>query len=330
MGETTNISKMAEKISDELFRIFHWEQQGVTNHNWECVLPEKHNRKQHPSDVVFSYNAPYSNERILINFDLKSYKKDTIENKKNIIDSINNLSDSVECAKNSTEWLEIYNIEDEKTPIIYGSLFVFNYDKKYKKNLYAVIETSDKINIEKGVKLYIFSPSKILDLYSVSQDILKLTGRNQKLNNKDYSFYYPDLEKRKNVIPSEDICPATIESFFGPWLILDYFKPNTLEGDNTRGITEGYIIYYFDKGNTVEEFVYLIDYLFKFQLLKDNIQIDIRGINSHEMASANWNNAKSTYGSRYRNKELIAARLGNTIFSAIDLSVPQFCEIELG
>jgi hypothetical protein len=330
MGETTNISKMAERISDELFRIFHWESIGIPNHNWQCVNQELHKRTTHPTDVVFYYNAPYSNEKILINFDLKSYKKTTIENKDKIVNAINNLSDSVECAKNSGDWLQVYNNEDEKTPTIYGSLFVFNYDKQYKKNLYAVLETYDKINIAKGVKIFIFSPLKILDLYSVSDDILKLTGKNQKLNNKDYSFYYPDLEKRKNVIPSEDICPATIESFFGPWLILDYFQPNKLEGENTRGITEGYIIYYFDKGNTVEEFVYLIDYLFKFQLLKDNIQIDIRGINSHERASNNWKTAKNTYGSRYRSKELIAARLGNTSFSAINLSIPQFSEIELG
>ncbi|MDC7242564.1 MAG: hypothetical protein PQJ44_00945, partial [Sphaerochaetaceae bacterium] len=82
MGETSNTADLAEIISQRIFSKFYWERLGQKNINWECVKPG-HDRKTHPSDAVFHYESPYEKERIYINFDLKSYKNTSIENKTN-------------------------------------------------------------------------------------------------------------------------------------------------------------------------------------------------------------------------------------------------------
>src|ERR1700679_3940651 len=77
MAETTNIAKMADKLSNELFGEFYWERVGPMNNNWECVDP-RHKARTHPSDVVFYYDNPYALSRTYITCDLKSYAKASI------------------------------------------------------------------------------------------------------------------------------------------------------------------------------------------------------------------------------------------------------------
>lgn len=73
MGETANIARMAEKLSDDLFSEFFWEKTGPMNENWGCEDKEKHKVETHPSDVVFYYDEPYSHTRTYVNCDLKSW-----------------------------------------------------------------------------------------------------------------------------------------------------------------------------------------------------------------------------------------------------------------
>lgn len=331
MGETENTSKLADRISEEIFKTFYWDRIGAKNTNWECVQQEKHHRKTHPSDIVFYYLSPYKNERIYINFDLKSYKDTTIKIKKNMVNAINNLSDSIECANNSEDWINRFTIKDHFTTKVYGSLFVHNNNREYKEDFYSMVKTYDEIKIANGVKLFIFSPEKINNLYSVSQDIQKLTINkpNNILYNKKYSFYYPDLENRKKIILSNTV-PATIESFFEPWLILEYYQPDEKTDYTEIPVIEGYIIYYFEKGDTIEEFEYLIDYLSTYQLVLNKSQINIRGVNTVNLASSNWELAKKTYGAKYDNINSFLKKFDNTSFKTIDTTISKLTDIEIG
>jgi hypothetical protein len=79
MAETTNIAKMAEILSQDLFGDFLWQHTGPTNTNWPCEEQELHKAKTHPSDVVFYYDNPYRLSRTYVNCDLKSYARGSIK-----------------------------------------------------------------------------------------------------------------------------------------------------------------------------------------------------------------------------------------------------------
>lgn len=78
MAETANIAAMAERLSNELFSEFFWKRTGPMNANWACQKQQRHEKKTHPSDVVFYYDDPYSRHRVYVNCDLKSYAKSSI------------------------------------------------------------------------------------------------------------------------------------------------------------------------------------------------------------------------------------------------------------
>lgn len=63
MAETADIAAMAERLSGELFAEFFWKRTGPMNENWACERPEHHKVKTHPSDVVFYYDEPYTQQR---------------------------------------------------------------------------------------------------------------------------------------------------------------------------------------------------------------------------------------------------------------------------
>jgi len=152
MPETTNIAKMAEKLSIELFDVFFWKQVGPHNHSWSCEERELHSSKTHPSDVVFYYDEPYSPERAYINCDLKSYGTGSI-NTNSVKSAIESLARALTCAEKSEEWRTNY-IHNHVSAKIYGLLFVYNhdgeYDKDFNKHLDAI--QHEKLNIPKKIK----------------------------------------------------------------------------------------------------------------------------------------------------------------------------------
>ncbi|MCY0853228.1 hypothetical protein [Cupriavidus sp. D39] len=100
MAETTNIAKMAEKLSKELFAEFLWQKMGPTNINWPCEDQSSHKAITHPSDVVFYYEEPYTQARTYVNCDLKSYAKGSIT-ASSIRSAIESLARALSCAEKS-------------------------------------------------------------------------------------------------------------------------------------------------------------------------------------------------------------------------------------
>jgi len=327
MAETEAIAKMAEKISDEIFSVFRWKKVGPVNNNWSCVQNEKHNKKKtHPSDVVFRYEDPYSKKFIYVNFDLKSYAKNSI-NSTTIKTALESLAMASECTQISSDWQKLYTSDSMPYEIV-SSLFVYNHDNSFDKNFenYLIEATKNGVKMSEGNKIFTFSPSKIQYLLTVVNDINSLKGKRLlPIEDKDYTFYYPSLNNKAPRNPMSS--SASIEMIFSPWQIIKY---RSKENTNEFSI----LIYYSRKGETQEEFQYLIDYLLHYQLVTDSTDISIRIVNSDKYSISNFQKAVDEFTNKYISGESkedeIVTKLNQIKCDTVNNTITTFSEVEIG
>ncbi|UID78712.1 hypothetical protein J3U96_19475 [Stenotrophomonas maltophilia] len=272
MSETINIAEVASRISKEIFRVFRWHTHPRKDDNFPCT-DKSHksggrgkSKDQHPTDVVFSYQDPYSAKRVHLLCDLKSYKGESITSA-SIRKALQSLAMSVECAAYSDVWKERFAVAADEDHAVHGLLFVHNHDGLYKKKFKEEVGKVKVrgLEIRDGVLLHYLGPDDIDRLFNIASDITNLIGRGE--ISKSYSFYYPDLIMSRRVGDVWDQ-QATFEVLAGPFVILKYPPDSGNQG--------GHIIYYNRSGKTREEFEYLIDCLSRFQLLDLGGEISIR------------------------------------------------------
>ncbi|MDC7708298.1 hypothetical protein [Vogesella indigofera] len=322
MAETINIAKMAEKISKGIFNEFFWGRMEHTNINWPCEKTEKHEVKTHPSDVVFWYDEPYSQSRAYINCDLKSYAKNSI-NAVNIREAIESLAKTINCAEVSQDFNDKY-IHPDVSPNIQGMLFVYNHDNGYDKDFSKILDKvkCEDLDLPKGSKIIVFGPEDILWLNNVHHEIIHLRGGAGILPERDYcKFFYPPLIGRKNIQP-EHAKAATLEMLTAPWIILSYTNPNNVNN-------KGYIVFMRKQGHTVDEFLYLIEYLVHHHVIRSEVKVTIRILEPHLNASANFSKAKDQYITDYEGGEEFKKILDSIDFGKIEHVRTNFCEMEL-
>ncbi len=113
MAENGPIEELAKIVSSKIFERFKWKISGPCDQDFFCIdeenhkPPEKKQAHTHPVDVVFSYKDPYLNKTILLNTDLKSYAKGSI-NTDMIEAALSSLSNTIACARYSQDWREKY------------------------------------------------------------------------------------------------------------------------------------------------------------------------------------------------------------------------------
>lgn len=329
MAETDHIAEMAEKLSNELFGEMFWRKVGPTNQNWECEEKEKHALQTHPSDVVFCYDEPYSDVRTYINCDLKSYAKGSITASA-VRGAVESLSKQIACAEKSEQWRDLY-IDSHVTPQVCGLLFVYNHDGEYDKDFKKILDTVklEKLDIPKGSKLIVLGPEDIFWLDNVRYEIQRMRGTANsadKLPDAQHcKFYYPQLVRRAN-IQQEKAKAATLEMLTSPWITLEY------ENQKVKG-RSGIIVFYRRRGETPDEFVYLIDYLRHYQLLKDSIDVSIKILDTSPTAPASFQKAVAKYieemgeGDKDSNLSELVKRIR---YSKMNQVVSSFSTIELG
>lgn len=324
MAETTNIAKMAEKVSKEIFSEFFWENVGPIDTNWDCVQEDRHNKKTHPSDIVFRYEDPYAQKYININFDLKSYAKGTI-NVTSVRAALESLAMASECTQLSEEWQNRYQSKNMNTEII-SSLFIYNHDNSFDKDFDQLLfdATKRELKMSEGNKIFVFSPQRIQYLITIVNDIKVLRGDEILPNKNDYTFYYPTLDKKPTRNPWKS--SATIELLFSTWQIIKY-KINPI---NKESNDFGIMIFYSKKGDSQEEFQYLIDYLFHYQLVSLSSKIMIRVANADKYASSNFSSAIDEYKNSFNIDDEIVRKLDDIKFESITSIVKDFSEIEIG
>ncbi|HAS8310046.1 TPA: hypothetical protein I7725_05085 [Vibrio vulnificus] len=285
MAETSNIAKMAEKISEDIFKWFKWEHVPIKDLNFTCHKGKEHSssskdKKTHPVDTIFKYKDPYKGREVIFNTDLKSYKKGSITSSA-LRDAIWSLARTIDCADGSEEWRKRYALSS-KNYEIRGLLFVYNHDGEYQNNFLDLFKPkignegklSGGINIgnvplREGQQLHVIEPLLIQYMRTIISDMDKL-HREGSFPETSYSFYYPDLLLHKLKGDTQNH-PATIELISGPYMIIKHDDiVKWCERTNAPVVRygKGYVIYYNQTGDTYLEFIYLFDMLSNLQILR--------------------------------------------------------------
>lgn len=297
-GETSAIQHVANKITQDIFRVFKWQRAESQDMNWKCEL-QGHDKKTHPSDVVFHYIDPYEEEVVYLNTDLKSYASGSIG--KGIVEgAISSLALATECANISSQWRNRY-IKDESLGFnVRGLLFLYNHDHLYDKDFYESVMKkvdSEAIKCSPNVKLHILDPYKISDIINIAFDIKNLMGSGGLPQPNQFQYYYPDLALTRIKHPVNEKTAATVEILSSPYVIIKH-NPYIWDEEEHDG---GFVIYYNQPGNSIDEFVYFFDMLSNYQILTDAKKISIRHchINPHEEAVHHFKKAKQKYSSHW-------------------------------
>lgn len=320
MAETISIAKMADKLSLELFNDFHWERVGEANANWECV-DERHSEKTHPSDVVFYYDNPYSLSRTYVTCDLKSYAVASIQ-RATIATAATRLARSLACAEKSSDWQGRY-LHQNVTPEICALLFIYNHDGDYDSNFQHLVSAIDyqKLEIPPGSKMFVLGPKDIFWLNNVRYDIVYMRGNGELPPKNKCAFHYPQLALRKNVQPQKAKA-ATLEMLTGPWIIMEY---QPLQGPMRRG----FLIYYRPRGEHIEEFLYLLDYLLHYQVLDEDTEVHIKTIDPDPGSHSRFSRAIDQYVHEHAAGEELKTILNRITFSEISNLRLKFSEQQI-
>lgn len=288
MGETVNIGRMAEIVSDELFSEFGWGSVGVPNESWDCVIPN-HGKKDHPTDVTFCYEDPYAPKNIHLIADLKSYAANSIK-PFSLRETIESLALSVECAKTNKNWKNLY-LQPGADFEVQGLLFIYNHDQNYDKNfsaeLHAVFE--ETLKIPRGVRLSVLGPEDIWYLNDIKTDIAVLARKGTlPLDKKDLSFYYHSDSRRRFASKTHNAV-ASIDYLKGRYQILSFIRKK--DGNSVRGL----IVYYRGAGSDEREFTLLLDMMRDFGLLDPHDEIHLRLPRADRLAAVNFEKARKQY-----------------------------------
>jgi len=285
MSETSNIAKMAELLSSELFSEFLWKRSGPVDQNWTCVV-ESHDKSTHPSDVVFYYDEPYEPVRTYVNCDLKSYSADTISTAQ-IYGAVKSLALSLGCAEQSEEWRKKY-LHDSVSASIVGLLFVYNHDGTYDRSFREMFRSVkfDDIPVPRGSRLFVIGPDEVQWLDNVHYEINHLRGKKVIPDLEHCRFFYPQLVQKKN-LRIETARAATLEMLSGPWISLLCEDPQKRE--------KTLLVFYRGRGSVAQEFLYLIDHLMHFQQIAPGINVLIRTLDADSTAAANFERAVEEY-----------------------------------
>ena len=334
MAETANISQVANKIANDIFKVFFWEMHSQQDTNFDCVLDDHktesgdRSKTSHPGDVVFYYFDPYLNKRIYLHTDLKSYKKSTLQATK-IRESLKSLAKTVECAAISESWRKKFLPSDQEIYEVRGLLFVANHDGKAPEKFSPLLGGIAKNNIPvaKGQILHILGPTEVTSLYSIATDI-KLSIADKKLSPL-YRFFYPDLTLWKRHTTDDQRIGATIEMLLSPYFIL---KHPSIEENGSTILRPGSVVYYSREGGTVDEFVYLLDSLSRYQLV--NSREDIRVVAYKRERSSeiknNFEKAKHRYCNMWHFEGDRAEEIHSITIDAISQIAPNYSPDEIG
>lgn len=322
MAETELIAKMADVVAKEMVSVFGWQRSGPLNQNWECV-ENGHDKKTHPSDVVFGYDEPYTDQRIFVNTDLKSYAKGTIT-KEAVSGALRSLARSVECANRSKGWQDLYVGETAHWEAV-GLLFIYNHDGEYDGDFERICDSIDEksIEISYGRRVFLIGPKRVAYLASVAQDIRMRRGDGVLPGPADCGFYYPDLISKRP--KKTTLGAASLEALCAPWQILRY----QIAAQGAQ-LQERFIMYYDGTLEDIDECKYLIDFFFRYQLLRENSHIVIRGPFLRPEAEALFAHARRAYYEAFYSLPEFEQRLSRIQLEFMTSVSRQFSQVSLG
>ncbi|SQI37408.1 Uncharacterised protein [Serratia plymuthica] len=287
-GETKNIDEIAGIISSRIFDELGWQCQKTTDISWGCCLKSHLSSKQleaenpnktHPTDVVFKYRDPYSDVTQYIQTDLKSYCASTLDGTKRILNTVRSLSQQVACAPRSPEWRNLFVDNTNELYQVHGMLFIYNHDNEYDSDLINKLNGAATASYDFPEKsmLAIFDPVMIRFLLDVTEHIETRRAISDKYSQiesllwqkipeiEHCSFFYPD--KHNKIAAKDRSLPATIEMITSGMLFYEY-KHDYVRGDGGDKVESKVLnIFWKENVNSNSHFVFLLEYIFNYQLL---------------------------------------------------------------
>jgi len=288
MAERINIARVAEIISGDIFSKLGWELHGTPNESWTCVDPA-HQKADHPTDVTFVYEDPYSDKNVHLITDLKSYSAKSLKSF-SIGDTIESLALAVDCAKDNPHWRDLY-LKPGAPYEVQGLLFVYNhdgeYDRSFSEQVSAAFEGS--IRIPRGVRLSVIGPDEVWYLNEMLTDIAGLAQNGQVPPTlKELSFFYHS-HSRRHLAQRDRSAVATIDMIKGKYQLLMYTMPQQ------QGAVRGMLVYYRGPGKDEREFIVLIDMLRNIGVLDSCDVIHVRCARACAQAANFFDKARSQY-----------------------------------
>ncbi len=321
MAETNNIAQIAEIVSNSLFARYFWKTTGGRNQNWPCENELHSPRKTHPSDVVFYYDEPYVLRRTYVNCDLKSYARNSIT-AGSVLSALEALAQSISCIELSETWRKKY-VHDGVSPTVSGLLFVYNHDGEYDRTFDHVLSQiqDERLCIPRGTQVAILGPKQIEWLDNVQYEMVHMRGSGELPTESLCRFEYPNLV-RKRKLQVQQAKAATIDMLLGPWIILGY--------DAFGDRKPGYVVFYSGRGECAEEFLYVIDYLMHYQMVRPEIDIRIRTLDPDPNSAAYFERAVHEYIANFKGGDDFAKLLQAIDYRQIEKVHRTFSEIEIG
>ena len=175
-------------------------------------------------------------------------------------------------------------------------------------------------------RVHVFSPASINYLVSVAHDIEVERGRWSKSGTiPKISFYYPDLVELHPKSQNQDC--ASIEMLQSPWLIVRVSGRRS-EADQST-VTE-YFVYYRGDGDSVDEFKFMIDAFFRYQMVGDDETIVIKMPQASSNAGAKLQQAMHAYAADFFDLREFKARLQRISMSSIKMVKESYSTTILG
>lgn len=333
MSETSKIAEMAVNLARKLLPKLYWQEvNGPKDTSWPCVKPE-HDKKDHPTDAVYRFIHPYTGRENYIIFDFKSMASDSIQ-PTNITSALKSMALTLDCSRVSDTWNKRYAGNTSHDNI--GALLVYNRDDNYKKNLINHIDDKlfDKFpeqwpQVPKRQEVIIISPETVVFLNSMYSDLAELESEEKIPRMDKRGFYHPDKilnDSSRLLAPKEyyetPLLPDQIDSN----IIIRCHYPKSEKFD--------FIVYYRDKGECHEEFMYLFDQLISYQIVNQANSIQIRAYDPDENAFPLFEKAKELFSNFSSHDDFIVKvmmeRLEMITFSSFDKKIPKYFEVEVG
>jgi hypothetical protein len=337
MAETGNIQKMAELAGDSIFTVFGWRRAQLMNQNWECEEKQKHHKLRkpgtHPTDAVFIYTDPYSGFEDYVNADLKSYAKGTLQTA-NLAKLIREVGHAVECANKSAAWKALY-VDESRNHSVIGLVFIYNHDGGYDKDFANELENLPPSHFDLSPLMYVgvVGPARVIYLNSVAADIKDLAFRKLIPEQQHCRFQFPHLNRTPAIHPKSGAVP--LPALLSPLIVLSYESPANGASPTPGAAQRGAVAYYDGAGESVDEFKYLLDYFFKYQIANETAPVMIRQTFQHKGAPAIFEKAKREYARDYwpasgGSERDCRAILDNITLKKVQSVVPSFSDTELG
>ncbi|MBR4250748.1 MAG: hypothetical protein IKQ15_00405 [Kiritimatiellae bacterium] len=318
---------MAELISRDIFHVFNWQRNKITNCNWKCVEPDRHHTAlgTHPTDAVWYYEEPYEAKRTYIQTDLKSYARKTMSKAK-MQASLASLAKAVECAPNASEWRGNYYIDEGGAFQVIGLLFIYNHDGDYDDNFPSLLQEpfeGASFKMKAGTRLMVMGPKLIWELNAIASHI-KQYQFEYGLGLQQTPFYPEGKMKQFRHLSEKRGVATTIDALFSN-VISFKVKPPDYRGD-----FQHLHVYYRGGGKTKEEFLHLIDSFFRYQTIACAEKIFIHHVSTaspNDEAARNFERARNEIATLY---DVGTAKLDSIEFETLVPVKPGFSATEIG